>query len=413
MSEPNPHPTPPPRIAFLTQAFPRRTETFVANQVRGLSARGFEVEVLARESSGNVGPHRVRTLGLPRGRAARLLRAVLLLARRVFRRPLPFLRLLSQRLTDRWATCIDAIAIAALLLDGGAECRILHAQFGHLGPAAAALKQAGLHRGPVVVSFRGYDLTRHLRQEGPRAYELLFRVGDLFLPVCERFAGRLRELGCDPGRIRVHRSGVDLAAFPFTPATRRPGEPLRLVSVGRLVPKKGMADAVSAVALLRDRDIRLEIVGDGPLGAEIRAQIRQLDLESRVQLFGGATHEQVRERLAASHVFLLLSASAADGDQEGIPNTLKEAMATGLPVIGTEHSGIPELIEDGKNGMLVPERDPAAAADRIRALADRPEHWPGIQAEARRTIEAEYDAEGLNDELARLYRELLAGPGER
>ncbi len=113
------------------------------------------------------------------------------------------------------------------------------------------------------------------------------------------------------------------------------------------------------------------------------------------------------ESLNKSHIFILSSVTASNGDQEGIPNALKEAMAMGLPVISTDHSGIPELIEDGISGFLVPERDIAALVDRIEYLINHPEQWNKITAAARKTIEEKFDMEQESDKLEIILQNLV------
>jgi colanic acid/amylovoran biosynthesis glycosyltransferase len=114
--------------------------------------------------------------------------------------------------------------------------------------------------------------------------------------------------------------------------------------------------------------------------------------------------------LAQSHILIAPSVTAADGDEEGIPNTLKEAMAMGLPVISTVHAGIPELVNDGVSGFLVPERDVEALADRLMRLVDQPETWAAMGRAGRRQIEAEFDTDRLNDDLLVLYKGMLETP---
>src|SRR5262249_40421790 len=138
----------------------------------------------------------------------------------------------------------------------------------------------------------------------------------------------------------------------------------------RLVPKKGMRCLVSACALLRDRGIafRCKIVGTGPLRNDLQTQIDDLGLRDQVTLLGAMTHDDLLNVYGQATAFALVPQIAEDGDRDGIPNVLVEAMAAGLPVVSTSVSGIPELIEHGRTGLLVPPNDPHAAAAALEHL---------------------------------------------
>jgi colanic acid/amylovoran biosynthesis glycosyltransferase len=137
-----------------------------------------------------------------------------------------------------------------------------------------------------------------------------------------------------------------------------------------------------------------------------------LGLGDRVRILGWATPDQVRDGLERAHVLVAASVTARDGDEEGIPNVLKEAMACGLPVIATRHGGIPELVEHGVTGFLVAERDAAGLAERLGHLAAHPESWAALGAAGRARIEREYDIERLNDRLVAMFADLNHGTRE-
>jgi colanic acid/amylovoran biosynthesis glycosyltransferase len=284
---------------------------------------------------------------------------------------------------------------------------VLHCQFGTLGPAGERLVALGSGRTKLVTSFRGNDLTCHLAVR-PRYFVDLLRRGDLFMPVSEDFRDRLLALGIPNDRIVVHRSGINLRRFAFSPR-QAPQGATELLFVGRLTEKKGLTYLLDAFSMLvgAGRDVKLTVIGEGELGPMMRAQCNDLGIADRVVFFGGGTQEQVVSALQRSHILVAPSVTAANGDQEGIPNVLKEAMATGMPVVSTYHSGIPELVEHGVSGLLAPERDPAALAALLTELVDHPESWPFLGLAARRKVEEEYDAERLNDELVAAYRGLL------
>jgi colanic acid/amylovoran biosynthesis glycosyltransferase len=164
-----------------------------------------------------------------------------------------------------------------------------------------------------------------------------------------------------------------------------------------------------AVRILLDRgvDVEYRILGDGPRRERLTALVAELGVKDRVTLHGRHGQETVRDGLEGSDVLVAASVTAADGDEEGIPNVLKEAMAVGLPVVGTRHAGIPELIEDGVSGFLVPERDEAALADALQRLAWAPTEWAAMGRAGRAKIEQDYDINRLNDRLAGLLEYLI------
>jgi colanic acid/amylovoran biosynthesis glycosyltransferase len=138
-----------------------------------------------------------------------------------------------------------------------------------------------------------------------------------------------------------------------------------------------------------------------------------LNIRDRVKLLGWKRQEEVVALLSGADILLAPSVTGADGDQEGIPVVLMEALAQGVPVLSTYHSGIPELVQDGQSGFLVPERDVAALADKLGYLVQHPECWPELGRAGRRYVETYYDINKLNDQLVDLYRRLLTtdGPG--
>jgi len=288
---------------------------------------------------------------------------------------------------------------------------VIHAQFGTYGPLALRLVETGALRGKIVTSFRGYDATKYLRAN-PHAYAALFRKSKFFLPVSQALARRIVEAGCEPDNIHVHHSGIECARFQYLERKRVGDEATSIVMVGRLVEKKGIGYGIQAIArvIASGRALSCTIIGTGPLREELERLIRELGVDAHVRMVGSKSHSEVIQALAQSHILMAPSVTAADGDEEGIPNTLKEAMAMGLPVIGTVHAGIPELVENGVSGFLVPEHDVTALADRLMHLVDHPETWAAMGHAGRRRIEAEFDTDRLNDELLVLYKGMLETP---
>lgn len=403
------------KIAFLPGVFPMLSETPVLNQITGLVTRGHEVDIYGDRPKRPDPYHpSIDQLGLlARARYRPDLPATTLgrwkKAWRLYseagpeERPVLLRSMNLFRFGTRAATGRLPLQTAQFLPPRRYD--VIQGGFGEQGLKALRMIKVGAIRGPLITAFRGADLTRFVRSRGPGVYAELFRRGDLFLPVCEAFARRLNELGCPADRTQVHRTGIEVAKFRFEP--KRPGAVIRLISIGRLVEKKGLSDALAAVAAVNRTAIRYTIVGDGPLRQALERQAQELGIAGQVEFAGALPQPEVHARLAWSDLLLAPSVTAADGDQEGIPNVLKEAMALGVLVLSTRHSGIPELVEDGVTGYLVPERDRPALGTALRRILENAETWSPIQTAARAKIEREYDIEKLNDQLVLTYEKVI------
>ena len=407
------------RVAFLTALFPVLSDIPFLNQIVGLLERGHQVDVYADgpQAGGPFHPD-VERLGLqsltryplrwPAGRLERWRAAarVVLDHRGTERRAL--LRTLDPSRFWRRAWTLDQLRRTARFLPTRSY-DICYCAFGMDAPHALRLRRLGVLGGELVVAFRGADTTKYVARRGPRVYARTFRQARLLLPVCDFLARRLIDLGAPPERVVVHRTGIDLRRWPYREREPMSDGRLRLVTVGRLVEKKGIEHVLRAVRLLVDRgvDVEYRILGDGPRRERLAALAAELGVEGRVTLGGRHGQEKVRDGLQGSDVLVAASVTAADGDEEGIPNVLKEAMASGMPVVGTRHAGIPELIEDGVSGLLVPERDEAALAGALQRLAREPGRWVAMGRAGRAKIEMEYDIDRLNDRLAGLLENLI------
>jgi colanic acid/amylovoran biosynthesis glycosyltransferase len=387
------------RIAVVTGTFPVPSQTFVVNQITGLLDRGHEIDVFghAPASGQAVNPDvarydlLARTHHWPTGGAA--LAACFRLGAR---HPGVLARALRAGLGGQQLT-------RALTVGAHGPYDLLYCHFGPMGLIGAELKRAGLAPA-LAVAFHGFDLSSYVRQHGNAVYAPLLREADLLLPVSDFFRRELLALGTPEARVRVHHMGVDSADLGF--AARRPadGGLVRVVTMARLVEKKGVQYALDAVAqVLRERPgaLTYHVVGDGPLRAELEAQAERNGLREYVTFHGWKGPAAATKLLDEMHLMLLPSTTAADGDREGIPVSLMEAMARGLPVVSTRHSGIPELVEAGCSGFLAEERDVPALAECLRALLDHPEMWSGFGRAGRERVEEAFDIHRLNDDLSR------------
>jgi colanic acid/amylovoran biosynthesis glycosyltransferase len=234
----------------------------------------------------------------------------------------------------------------------------MHIYFGHTGVHLLPFIK-GWDR-PCVVSFHGADVM--LRPEHPE-YEgqlrELLQVVPLVLARSLSLGDRLMALGCRKEKIRLNRTGIPLEEFPFKQRPMPADGEWRFVQACRLIPKKGLRTALRAFALFQKQNpkARFVIAGEGPMKAEIEKLTAELGLHGSVELRGFLTQADLCQLYFKSHVFVHPSEMTDDQNQEGIPNSMLEAMSTGLPVLATVHGGIPEAVADGKTGLLVAERD--------------------------------------------------------
>ena len=408
------------RIAFLVSEFPKLSETFILNQVVGAIERGHEVDIYTRyiRDWSNVHPdvnryqlwERTYSMPpLPYNYLWRAIKGVGLFLSNFHRAPRSIARSLNIFAYGEQAFNLWLLYTAVALLDTPCDYDIIHCQFGTLGYRGLALKRLLQPTPKLLMMFRGFDISAYLEKGGKRVYPRLFKDVDYCLANCNFFRQRVIDLGLDADRIAVHFSGLDVEKFTFQPRQLVPGEPIRLATTGRLVEKKGIEYAIRAVVRQAKHDANLcyYIIGDGPLRETLEALIRELDAQSYIHLLGWKNESEIISILDTCHVFIAPSITASNGDRDAPINVLKEAMAMGLPVLSTNHGGIPELVEDGVSGFLVPERDTDALTEKLGDLLKHPDRWPEMGRAGRAFVETHFDLNALNDRLLQLYERLI------
>lgn len=293
--------------------------------------------------------------------------------------------------------------LARLLERRGAD--LMHIYFGHTG--VHLLPFIERWNKPCVVSFHGADVAEKtdIRDYGAKLKQL-FEAVPLVLARSQSLADRLVSLGCPPARLRISRTGLPLRVFPYVRREAPSAGRWRLLQACRLIPKKGVATSLCAFAIFRKQfpEAELVIAGKGPLQAHLEELAEELGVAGHVYFRGFVSQEELKALYEQSHIFLHPSETPPDQNQEGIPNSVLEAMATGLPVAATRHGGIPEAVEHGRSGLLVEERDFEALAAAMKSIAASPQifremGWLGseyvaahFEQEAQiRQLEAHYD----------------------
>lgn len=405
------------RIAFIVTYFPILSETFIVNQIVGLIERGHEVDIYScyvgdtSKVHPNVEKYQLldNTYYLPSAPEnflGRSLKGMGLLLSNAHKEPLRLLRSLNVFKHGKPAASLRLLYTAIPAL-GKKPYDIIHCQFGTLSNWGMWFRKINAPTAKLIVSFRGFDISQEIHQQGDRIYNRIFAEADFFLTNCEFFKQRLLKLGCDEKKLVVHYSGIDCNQFFYTP--RLPTDGIQIATTGRLVEKKGIEYSIRAVAKIAKNypNIEYKIIGDGPLTEELQQLIQELNVANIVKLLGKKTSSEIIEILNTAHIFIAPSVTASNGNQDAPINVLKEAMCLGLPVISTYHGGIPELVQDGVTGFLVPERDADALAQKLSYLIEHPEIWNSMAQAGRAYVEKHFDMHKLNSELVEIYQKLL------
>jgi glycosyltransferase involved in cell wall biosynthesis len=198
-------------------------------------------------------------------------------------------------------------------------------------------------------------------------------------------------------------NGLDLEEFSYQAPRDRPP---RIIAVGRLVEKKGFADLIEACALLasRERACRCRIIGNGPLKADLRAQIERLGLQDQVELVGARPQSEIIREIRSAAVLAAPCIVSMDGDRDGLPNVIQEALALGTPVVSTDVTGIPEVVRDGDTGLQVPQHVPRQLAAAIERLLVSAELRVELATRARRLIETEFNIHRNSERRREIFR---------
>lgn len=285
---------------------------------------------------------------------------------------------------------------------------LLHAHHGQLGILLLPFKEAT--KLPLVTSIRGRDATL---ADQPVGYldnmKMLFEQGECFFPVCQFLADRILAWGCPAGKIKVLYGGIDLSQYQYRAPSLEGSQ--NILSVGRLVEKKGHHVLMMAFQKIKAKFplATLTIIGKGELEEGLTLLAKQLNLGNSFRLLNHLPKDTIREHMTNADLFCAASLEAANGDVEGIPNTLKEAMAVGVPVISTRHAGIPELVTHNQNGFLVPENNVDELANALEFMLTNRQLWEKYTIAARRKIEQAFDLNKQLRKQAKYYDDLLGG----
>jgi glycosyltransferase involved in cell wall biosynthesis len=260
------------------------------------------------------------------------------------------------------------------------------------------------------VSFHGADVLVDMHKPAyRRATEEMLGAVDRVLVRSDSLRRALVELGCDAKKIEILRAGIPLSEFPFRARSFPENGAWRLAQAGRLIEKKGVPTTLRAFAAFHARFPKaiLTVAGEGPLLQELKNLAGELGIEGSVVFAGFAAQEKLRQIFYASHIFVHPSQIGRDGNQEGVPNSMLEAMASGLPVFATNHGGIPEAIESGVSGILVPEKDHQALAGALLDAAQDSARLARLARGGAEAVAQKFDQRSQVKELERIYLDTI------
>lgn len=288
------------------------------------------------------------------------------------------------------------------------EVDLMHVYFGHTGVHLLPIIQRWPK--PVVVSFHGMDVQPREDKPGylDNLRELLQTV-PLVMVRSDSLKQRLLDLGCPEEKIRMNRTSIPTGDFPLIEREAPSDGGWHLVQACRLIEKKGLDLTLRVFAAFAEKHpgARLTIAGEGPLEEGLRHQAVELGLANRVKFAGFLGSAALRDLYHDAHLFIHPSRLTADQNQEGVPNSMLEAMATGLPVLATRHGGIPEAVEEGETGLLCDEDDETALLANLRAVTRDPSLWRKLGDAAAASVRENFDRERGVEKLETVYAEAL------
>jgi colanic acid/amylovoran biosynthesis glycosyltransferase len=396
------------KVVFFVDSFPKLSETFILQQITTLIDSGFDVRIVAQTK----GPDSEMQ---PVVEAYNLMKKVTFIP--IIKNPLKLLaksvpfyirrvtKLYGYDFLSKYNLLMLAYVpfLSELNLDRN---DVVVCNFGPNGIKAANLARFGKDFKQITI-FHGYDLSSFIKSSSKNVYREVFKQSDSVLSISNFWKERLVELGCPEDKLLVYRMGIDLNEFK--PSTKKEDK-FTFISTGRMVEKKGFEYSIRAFARISqqlEKDVEYVIIGDGPMMKDLERLTESLGVNQQVHLVGSKSADEVKALLQGSDVYVLPSVIASNGDMEGIPVSMLEAEATGIPVIATNHSGVSEGMIEGLTGFLINEKDVAGLARVLLTVAQtKREDLQKMGTQARKLIETQYNKNLQGVELVRIIKSL-------
>lgn len=399
------------KIVYILETFPSVTESFILNEILQLKKRGIDISVVALRKSKNLQVDQVAVYYIDLLSWRGLIRKVQFISKHM-QRVVQYL--IANRRTFLGAIGKSFRSIKYMLLSvdaleqvGLRNVQHLHAHFASM-PADLAIVMSELSQIPFSISAHAHDIYTDPQSLIPKINKSQFIV------TCTRFNQKfLRELShnCDHDKIHHVYHGIKLSEWPLRIKHRRNHKlEINILTVARLEEKKGLIYLIDSVILLLGNgyDIILKIIGDGSLYQLFQKYIKDRELDSNITLLGSKSHLEVKEYFQKADLFVLPCIQAGNHDMDGLPNVFPEALASGVPVISTDLSAIPELIENENTGLLVKEKDSEAIAAAVIKILSTPNLYDEIVKNGRERVE-EFCIETSTSLLECIFRNYAVG----
>ncbi|TKX44651.1 glycosyltransferase [Halorubrum sp. ARQ200] len=400
------------KIAFLTPAFPRYSETFIINQVASLLDLGHDVTVFSQGKVDSPAEHSILD-DYDMEKRVNYIEGIHTYSAGIKQ----YLKSISgpQSVSDVLSAVKhrkdgpDRLAAQNALYDPS-QFDICHAHFGPIARTWDFLPRKNPDT-PFVATYYGYDVTKRLH---PNNYSYYTRTNhwesvDLAIGISEHIRSKMLMAGCPEEITTTLPIGIDPDLFQFSPTEYDPNDELQLVSTCRHTDKKGIGYAIRAVSQLKKRgvDLSYTIAGDGYLTPEYREIASGVGILDEIEFVGRVSQERVSELMQMAHLYIQPSVTTPDGDMEGQGLVFQEAQATGTPPVTTFHNGIPEGVRHGETGRLAPERDISRLADELEYFVENPKEIGRYAYKGRKWVELEYDYTKISKRQEDLYKSLL------
>lgn len=407
------------KVAAFIGVFPKISESWFIEQTIPLITLGADVRIFAFQRGGKEDiSEKVRNAGLmervtyidaPRSLISRLIAAPFLLLKVALLKPGALMRVFAP---PGKTLSLEYLFWVAPLLGKIESCEVIHCHFGMVANKFIIIKDILGLKQPFVTTFYGQDSSKYIKSKGPQVYDRLKKECAMTLTMTNEMTERFVGSGFPRNRVRTHYTGVSPESYTVTIHAYDPSCVFNMIFVGRFVNKKGIPDMLRAIALVAEqqKNIMLHVVGGGgtpEFHADIERLTTELGVSPYVKFYGVKSHKETLGMFKDMQLMVQLSKTAPDGDTDDLPFVLLEAGESGLPAVTTKHVGIPDAVEDGETGFLVPEGDYRAVTEKIVYLIKHPDRVREMSVAVHQFVDRTFGLERLNKRLFELYLSLL------